>query len=153
MNLIDDYQRFQKHIEDYQLDDQRFARTPKVATNVAVGRTGQTPLLGMVDQQLVCYGLLDFSEAKSEYTRNEESVVLRSFSTDSRHLRKGHASRFLSQLPDYLHTYAPHVNELVLGVNVANPNALRLYEKVGFEDTGRKFHDKKGYQHIMSLAI
>lgn len=112
-----------------------------------------SPILCIEHNQLVCFFVLDSGDDRVLYTNNRDSLLLRGFSTDSHHTKKGYATTALKHLPVFVRTHFPNITHVYLGVNVKNELAGHLYEKVGFVDTKRIFEGPKGSQRILKLTI
>lgn len=116
-------------------------------------------ILCIDNEQLVTFFVLDNGKDKYKYTNRSDSILLRSFSTDSRHTRKGYAKECLKLLPQFIKMNYPDISEVVLGVNEKNPAAIQLYENCGFHDTFKKYYSEKsyqkhkGYQKILAMKL
>lgn len=142
---------FQEHIKNYYVADLSYTASPQ--TVLANLKSSYAPILCFDKEQLVCFFVLDNGDDRLNYTKNQNSLLLRAFSTDSNHLKKGYATASLQLLSDFVRNYFPDTTHVYLGVNLKNKFAIRLYEKVGFVDTTRIFTGPKGPQKILKLAI
>ncbi|MGE6540952.1 GNAT family N-acetyltransferase [Bacillus luti] len=88
-----------------------------------------------------------------EFTKNENALLLTSFSINHNRQRKGYAKKSLLLLAEFVKHYFPIKNEVVLAVNERNIPAQNLYEKVGFQDKGFRRMGPIGQQIIMHLPI
>lgn len=96
---------------------------------------------------------LDEGSDKFKYTEENDSLLLRAFSTDSKYLRKGYATKTIELLAQFVKKEFPEVKQVVLGVNGKNLSAISLYLKTGFKDLGVKYLGKKGYQKVLLKHI
>ncbi|WP_239256198.1 GNAT family N-acetyltransferase [Listeria ilorinensis] len=151
--------RYQNHliedIEQYYLTEemQFYSSQPLDCIHQMLKEEAYFPILGYNVEQLVCFFVLDGGAVTRKYTLEPEALLIRSFSTDSRFMRQGHAERALLKLPEFVCQEFPTKRLITLGVNEANLAARRLYEKTGFTYTGESFLGPKGVQFVMTLDI
>lgn len=151
MNLVFYNEKFLKEIKAYQLDDASFTGIPLEVVEENYLKENYYPILCFEEERLVCFFSLDDSENKKIYTSNEKSLLLRSFSTDSRETRKGYATKSLKALIPFIKSNFEDIEEIVLGVNEKNINAYQMYLKAGFTDTKKKYLGSRGYQHVLKI--
>ncbi|AQQ54446.1 GNAT family N-acetyltransferase [Planococcus lenghuensis] len=96
---------------------------------------------------------LDASEDRKTYTDNPNTLVLRGYSVNPELQGRGVATGSIRALPAFIRKHFPDINEVVLGVNARNTPAQRVYQRAGFEDTGRRFMGRKGEQLVMSMRV
>lgn len=96
---------------------------------------------------------LDESEMRNKYTDQPKALLLRGYSVDPKLQGRGVGSGSLQALPDFIRNEFPAFEEVVLGVNVQNEPAKRLYERAGFTDTGRRVTGRNGEMIVMSLRV
>lgn len=81
-------------------------------------------------------------------------LVLRAFSIDAAHQRRGIGGRALTALPDLLARHLPHARTVLLTVNVRNRVARRLYLQHGFTDNGELYlGGSAGPQYVLRLVL
>lgn len=97
--------------------------------------------------------LLHGTDRRFEYTDETSSLLLTGLIMDHSHSGKGHGKHAMLQLPFYIRKHFKHIKYIVLGVNHANIPAQKLYERVDFEDTGRRIDGALGEQYIYRLEI
>lgn len=97
--------------------------------------------------------ILQSGSVVKEYSDNPNALVMFSYSVDSRKQGQGIATGSFRKLDDFVKEHYDNVDEVVLGVNVRNKSAQRVYEKAGFEDTGRSFEGPVGRQIIMKREM
>ena len=76
--------------------------------------------LAMKDNELVTFFVLHKNDGVKPYTNNENSILIRAFSTDFHHQGKGYAKQALKILPDFVRNNFLGINEIILAVNVKN---------------------------------
>lgn len=96
---------------------------------------------------------LDESEDRKKYSNNPSALLLRGFSVNPKYQGRGIATGSIYALPEFIGNEFSAFDEVVLGVNARNKAAKRLFEKAGFEDTGRRFMRTSGEQIVMSMRI
>lgn len=96
---------------------------------------------------------LDESGDRKKYSNNPNALLLRGFSVNPKYQGRGIATGTIYALPEFLKKNFPDFDEVVLGVNARNTSAKKLFEKAGFEDTGRRFMRTNGEQIVMSMRM
>ncbi|WP_422124185.1 GNAT family N-acetyltransferase [Planococcus sp. X10-3] len=96
---------------------------------------------------------LDETDDRKKYSNNPEALLLRGFSVNPKFQGRGIATGSIYALPEFIRREFPSFNEVVLGVNAKNKPAKRIFEKAGFEDTGRRFMRTSGEQIVMCMRI
>lgn len=146
--------KFKNQIKTYQVKDVVFTGLPQNAIEISQKNKDYHPILLVNESnEIYTFFVLDYGDDKFKYTSNINSLLLRSFSTNERFLRKGYAFSALSLLSKYVQTNYPDVQEIVLGVNKRNLAAQNLYKKAGFEEKAKTYIGKKGIQLIFSKSI
>lgn len=131
-------------------DQEQFTALPNEMLEVSDERR---PVVIISNKEPVGFFVLHSSDRVKEYTDNPAALLLTAFSINYSQQGKGYAKSGLQQLKTFLHDEFPSCNEVVLAVNKRNLPAQKLYEKVGFEDTGRRKMGKIGEQLILSLPL
>ena len=116
-------------LQSYQLTDLRFTSHPKEAVADLENRYA---ILGLVENQIVTFLILDAGEEKYTYGGEPDSLLLRSFSTDEGFQMRGYGSQALKLLPDFIREHLPMYKSIILGVNERNQVASYLYRENGF---------------------
>lgn len=101
----------------------------------------------------VGYFALENGEKLLRYRNNSNALLLTAFSINSKNQGKGLAKMALELLPDFIRNNLPHIDEIVLGVNMKNKPALNLYLNTGFVDKNEFYEGPKGPQHILHLRV
>ena len=153
MHLVFYNEDFFNDVKAYQLDDASFTGVPIEIVEENQHKEDFYPILCFEENRLVCFFALDGSANKLVYTENQNSFLIRAFSTDSKEVRKGYATSSLKALQSFIKTNFEGVNEIVLGVNVKNPSAYQMYMKAGFTDTERTNLGPRGYQNVLNLIM
>ncbi|HSI66656.1 MAG TPA: GNAT family protein [Planococcus sp. (in: firmicutes)] len=96
---------------------------------------------------------LDESEDRKKFSDNPKALLLRGFSVNPKFQGRGIATGSVYALPGFMNKEYPDFDEVVLGVNARNLPAQRVYQKAGFEDTGRRLMRSKGEQIVMSMKL
>ncbi|WP_099223557.1 GNAT family N-acetyltransferase [Listeria costaricensis] len=155
MRLIRYQEHLQEDVAHYLLTEemQYYSSQPRDCLYQMEKEEAYFPILGYQEDQLVCFFVLDGGAVTRKYTLESEAMLIRSFSTDSRFVKQGHAKQALLQLPGFVRQEFQTKRLLTLGVNEANLAARGLYEKAGFTYTGESFLGPKGVQFVMNLDI
>lgn len=139
-------------LKSFELPDEQeqFTSLPNKTLNVT---GGQHPIVILSKNQPVGFFLLHSTERVKEYTNNQNAMLLTTLSINHVEQGKGYAKRGMLLLQDFVQSEFPYCDEIVLAVNHKNISALRLYSKVGFNDTNRRKIGRIGEQYIMSLLL
>ena len=142
-------------IERYAITTEQlsFTKSPKESIELAKLDRNRHAILVLAEDKLVSFFVLHEKDGVIPYSTNEAALLIRSFSTDYHEQGKGYAKAALQLLPEFVQTHFPHINELVLGVNVPNKSAQALYTKCGFVDEGRQVTGFNDELIVMSYYI
>lgn len=144
---------YQYLINGYQLVESQLQFTGHPRECVKLSSNSRTPILAIVEGKLVTYFDLHQHEGVAPYSDNCNAILVRAFSTEVHEQGKGYAKKALQLLPEYVQKNFPHINEIVLAVNIANTAAQNLYKKCGFKDYGVRRQGPKGELIVMSLLL
>lgn len=111
------------------------------------------PIVILNNAKPVGFFVLHSSSRVLEYTDNPNAMLLTAFSIDHKQQGKGFAKKGLLQIDHFVKEFFQECNEVVLAVNHKNIAAQKVYEKVGYEDTGRRKIGKLGEQFIFSYSL
>ncbi|MEH7239393.1 GNAT family N-acetyltransferase [Bacillus sp. JJ1562] len=114
---------------------------------------GQHPIVILNDNEPVGFFLLHSTDRVNEYSNNQKAMLLTSLSINHLKQGKGYAKQAMNILKMFVLDEFPNCNEIVLAVNHKNIAAQKLYEKVGFQDTGKRKVGPIGEQFIMNLLL
>jgi len=126
-------------LQSYQLTDLRFTSHPK---EVVADLENRYAILGLVEDQIVTFLILDAGEEKYTYGAQPDSLLLRNFSTDEGF-----------QMPDFIREHLPMYKSIILGVNERNQVASYLYRENGFSKQPQRILGPAGWQEIYELKI
>jgi len=140
-------------IDSYQLVESQLQFTGHAKECVQLASETRTPILAIVEGKLLTYFDLHRGEGVEPYSDNPNAILVRAFSTDVREQGKGFAKQALKLLPRFVQQHFPHIDEIVLAVNVGNEVAQVLYKKVGFIDYGERRQGSKGELIVMSYLL
>jgi RimJ/RimL family protein N-acetyltransferase len=144
-----------KHIEEYVLTDEqlKFTGIPKDSIEFSKAVDNHYPILALENEQLVTFFALHTCEGVQPYSANANAILIRTFSTDFHHQRKGYARQALSLVPEFVTEHFAVINEIVLAVNVRNKPAQALYSKCGFVDKGVRVMGQRGELIVLSYFL
>lgn len=146
MELLNYHSQFEQDIEAYYLPEDQlyFSSMPKESIERSKGNNDRYPIVGVVDNEVVTFFVLEEKEAVKLYTNDPDTVLLRTFSTNYKHQGQGYAGQSLKLVPEFLKENLPHIEKIVLGVNVKNTAAQSLYKKHGYVDEGGRYMGSRG---------
>ncbi|WP_404407160.1 GNAT family N-acetyltransferase [Jeotgalibacillus malaysiensis] len=144
---------YQEELTNFLLSKEQEQFTTLPADQLVRLTEEQTPVVITADQKAVGFFVMEQSERLKHYTDNECAYLLASLSITKSHQGKGYARQAMELLPEWVGKEFPACNEIVLSVNLKNSAAFRLYERTGFEDTGRRITGPVGEQRVMSLKL
>ena len=144
-----------KHIEEYILTDEQlqFTGIPKESIEFSKSEGNHYPILALENEQLVTFFALHTCEGVQPYSANANAILIRTFSTNFHHQRKGYAQQALSLVPEFVTEHFAGINEIILAVNVRNKPAQALYKKCGFVDEGVRAMGRRGELIVLSYYL
>ena len=137
-------------LQSYHLTDLRFTSHPSQAV---VDLENRYAILGLEEDQIVTFLILDAGEKKFTYGGQPESLLLRSFSTDEDFQMRGYGSQTLKLLPGFVREHLPMYRSIILGVNERNQVASYLYRETGFSKQPQRILGPAGWQEVYELKI
>lgn len=137
-------------LQAYQLTDLRFTSHPSQAV---VDLENRYAILGLEEDQIVTFLILDAGEEKYTYGSQPDSLLLRNFSTDEAFQMRGYGSETLKLLPDFIREHLPMYKSIILGVNERNQVASYLYRENGFSKQPQRILGPAGWQEVYELKI
>lgn len=145
-------EEYKERLDCFELPEEQgqFTALPKKYFTVS---EGQHRIVIVHDNEPVGFFLLHTTERVKEYSENPNAMLLTSLSIDQREQGKGYAKQAMSLLEEFVLHEFPNCNEIVLAVNHKNIAAQRLYEKVGFQDTGKRRMGPIGEQLLLNLVF
>lgn len=155
MELLKYHSQFEQDIVTYYLPDDQlyFSSMPKESIELSKGNKDRYPVIGVADNEVVTFFVLEEKEAVKPYSNHPDAVLLRSFSTNYKHQGQGYARQSLKMLPKFIENHLPHVKRIVLGVNVKNTAARTLYKKCGYIDEGDRVMGSKGEMIVLVYDV
>jgi RimJ/RimL family protein N-acetyltransferase len=132
---------------------EQFTALPNVMLEKAKTDRSRHPIVILGEEEPVGFFVLRSGDEVLEFTKNPRALLLIALSINSSEQGKGYAKLGMSLLKDFVLRNYPNSDEVVLAVNSRNIPAQKLYEKVGFEDTGRRKMGRIGEQMIYELKI
>lgn len=110
----------------------------RIALRNAAGDLAASVVCVLFDDRAVGMFVLDRGADLGLWTDNTQAFLLRSFSIDPHYQRRGIATQAMQLLPAFIKKeFDPlHINEIVLGVNIKNDIAQKLYSGIGFVEKG-----------------
>lgn len=155
MELVKYNSQYDNLIEEYYLPAEQlyYSAMPAEAVEISKNNNDRHTILGMDDGELVTFFILHENEAVQPYSDQPNDILLRSFSTNHIHQGKGYARKTLELLPQFMREHIPHIDGIVLGVNVKNTAAQGLYKKCGYVDTDNRVMGSKGEMIVMKYYL
>lgn len=146
---------FAQHIETYTLTDEQllFTGIPKDSIEFSQAEDNHYPILALDNDQMVTFFALHTFEGVEPYSKNANAILIRTFSTDFHHQRKGYAKQALALIPAFVAEHFVEINEIVLAVNIKNDVAQALYAKCGFVDNGVRTMGHRGELIVLSYYL
>lgn len=122
-------------VREFKLDEtqKKFVALPDSVLDTSLEDQKRHPVIILLNQEPVGFFVLHESEEIQSLTNSSNVILLRAFSIDRKYQGKGFSKLALHILPEFVQTYFPHINEIVLAVHEENEVAKRLYEKSGFK--------------------
>ncbi|WP_397539702.1 GNAT family N-acetyltransferase [Rummeliibacillus pycnus] len=127
-------------LQHYTLLEEQYSLTMMPLDSVAICNVDASrhPVVLEDDGEIVTFFNLHEKEGVAPYSTTGDTILLRAFSTNAMHQRKGYAKKALQSLPSYLNEHFPYITTIYLTVYLFNDSAKNLYEKIGFVDTGAR---------------
>jgi RimJ/RimL family protein N-acetyltransferase len=111
------------------------------------------PIVIVSNNEPVGFFVLHSSDRVKEYSDNPKAMLLTALSINHSQQGRGFAKKGMKQIKNFVNQEFPECNEIVLAVNHKNIAAQKLYEKVGYKDTGRRKIGPIGEQLILSFSL
>lgn len=146
--------QFLEAIQSIQLseEDARYTKTPLENLESAKANENRHPTFVMEGGKCVAFFTLHEGDGPAPYSTNPKAIFFRSFTVDARYRGKGVGKRVIHQLSTYIKDTYPHINEILLTVNIDNPRAIHLYEQAGYLHIGKSTMIGKPV-YVMSYPI
>lgn len=157
MYLVEYNPDYQALVEKYCLSAEQLHYTsePKEAIALTENDPNRQAVLAFQKDKLVGFLVLHKIDHLTSYSQSENVMLIRSFSTDYRHLGKGYAKKMIHLVTDFVKKTNPHICELLIKVKETDLKNYRiiLYENFGFVDTGLKKSTSDGTFAILKLVL
>lgn len=146
----------------YQLPEEQlpFTALPETVFERIAARKAQNdfsaiPISILVQEQPVGMFVLDRGSDLGLWTDNKQAVFLRSLSINPEFQHQGIGRKAMQALPQFIADQMPEllINEIVLGVNLNNHAAQKLYRRIGFNEYGFNMNTPFVGQIIMKWRI
>ncbi|AOH54779.1 GNAT family N-acetyltransferase [Peribacillus muralis] len=111
------------------------------------------PIVILHNNEPVGFFVLHSSDKVKEYTNNPRAMLLTALSINHSKQGRGFANKGMKKIQSFVTQQFPACNEIILAVNHKNVPAQKLYEKVGFKDTGTRKIGRIGEQYIYNFII
>ncbi|MBP2100216.1 GNAT family N-acetyltransferase [Enterococcus rivorum] len=157
MHLIKYNNDYRTIVEKYCLSAEQlhYMSEPKEAVALTENDPNRQAILAFENEKLVGFLVLHKVDRMNPYSDKENIMLIRSFSTDYRHLGKGYGKKIIFLLTDFVNSNYPKIEELLFKVTEKSLQefAPALYENFGFKDTGIKQHTIDGDFVILKLPV
>lgn len=134
-------------------NQKKFTAMPSDALKICEEDRSRNPVVIMASDAPVGFFVLHAGENIRDFTANPNAMVIRALSINQKEQGKGYAKEAMLQLPAFVSTHFPEINELILAVNFKNEPAKKLYEKAGFQDRGQIKHGPVGPQYVLHYDV
>lgn len=136
----------------YQLPKEQ-AKYTSLPANMLHSSETKSPIVILANEEVVGFFVLHTGEIVKNYSDISTAMLLTSFSIDNRMQRRGFAKQGLLALNGFIKKHNPEITDVVLSVNKKNKPARRLYEQVGFTDTGKRIEGVIGEQLVLRKKL
>ncbi|ALC82694.1 MULTISPECIES: GNAT family N-acetyltransferase [Bacillus] len=151
--MLDYYQlKYLPALTVYELPEEQ-AKYTALPANMLYSSETKSPIVILANEEVVGFFVLHTGEIVKNYTDISTAILLTSFSIDFRKQRMGFAHHGLLALNDFVKKHHSEITDVVLSVNLKNMPARRLYEQVGFLDTGKRMEGVMGEQLVLRKRI
>ncbi|WP_057913627.1 GNAT family N-acetyltransferase [Peribacillus muralis] len=111
------------------------------------------PIVILNHNEPVGFFVLHSSDRVKDYTNNPKAMLLTALSINHSHQGRGFAYNGMKKIQSFVNQQFSNCDEIILAVNHKNVPAQKLYEKVGFKDTGTRKIGKIGEQYIYNFIF
>lgn len=155
LQLVPYEEKYKEMIQAFTLPSEQvqFTANPSELLEKAKEDSTRNVVVILANDKPVGIFALQCGERVDEYTDNGNALLLVAFSINHDEQGKGYAKRGLALLHNFVASYFPDKNEIVLAVNERNIPAQKLYLKVGFEDRGQRRMGPIGSQLVLYLPL
>lgn len=155
MHLIKYTRSYQSLIQDFCLSDRqlRLICEPQQAVSLSSIDSNRHAILAMDQEKLVTFFVLHQLDRFNPYTGQCQSLLIRDFSIDYRHLGRGYTQKVFEALIDYAQCNFPESRELLVIINERHTAKILLHKKLGFQDTGLRQSNSATQSVILQYPI
>ncbi|MDM5188652.1 GNAT family N-acetyltransferase [Bacillus sp. DX4.1] len=155
LQLVPYEEKYKEMIQAFTLPSEQvqFTANPSELLKKAKEDSTHNVVVILANDKPVGIFALQCGERVNEYTNNGNALLLVAFSINYDEQGKGYAKQGLTLLHNFVASYFPEKNEVVLAVNERNIPAQKLYLKVGFEDRGQRRMGPIGRQLVLYLPL
>lgn len=153
MQIIKYDPKYYEQVKDYQFEDDAFASHPIVLLERYKNKANIEIFIGLNEEVMVAFGILDFSQSRLDYTDQQKSVLIRGLSVEENQRGKGYSRQLMKYLIDYVQQKCSEISEIVLAVETENEVGKQLYRSLNFIDNGRRLMGRSGEQQAWSLKL
>ncbi|KGP72885.1 GCN5 family acetyltransferase [Pontibacillus yanchengensis Y32] len=155
MSLAFYNEQYLKELEYYRLPEEmvRFTDLPIQAIHKSEQDQQRFPVVILSDGAPVGFFVLHGWNGVQKYSNNEQALLVRAFSVDSRYQGRGIAKQSMLLLPHFVSEHFQCKNEILLAVNHKNTHAQHVYRQSGFVDRGKRAMGSKGELLLLHLDI
>ncbi|MBG9981214.1 GNAT family N-acetyltransferase [Facklamia lactis] len=153
MQIIKYDPKYYEQAKDYQFEDDTFASHPIVLLERYKNKANIEIFIGLNEEVMVAFGILDFSQNRLVYTDQQKSVLIRGLSVEENQRGKGYSRQLMKYLIDYVQQKCSEISEIVLAVETENEVGKQLYRSLNFIDNGRRLMGRSGEQQAWYLKV
>ncbi|WP_313893685.1 GNAT family N-acetyltransferase [Psychrobacillus sp.] len=154
--VLDFYKsEYEETLRKFNLPEEQamFTALPVDKMEEANNTVDQYPIVILSNQIPVGFFILHSSQRVKDYTTNPKALLLTALSINHSQQGKGYAKTGMDKLPEFIREFFLDINEITLVVNKKNIAAQKLYEKVGYRDTGERRIGAIGEQLILTYQL
>ena len=148
--------KYRDQLLDFRLPPEQaeFTGLPEETLQDACGDPGKSGVVIAQGDSAVGFFVLHTGEGIADFFADYSgTVLLRAFLMDYASQGRGFAKAAMALLPEFVRTYYPGAERIVLAVNERNIPAGQLYSRAGFQDHGLRRSGSKGQQKILQYEL
>lgn len=148
-------EKYKQQLEEYLLSDEQlyYTSTPLDALEKCLTEEDRHPVVILNEGMVAGFFVLHGWEGVKAYSENKEAILMRAYSIQHSFQGQGIGRKSMEQLIPFVKKYFPAKKEVILAVNVKNTRAQYVYQKAGFDDTGRRVMGPKGELIMLSKKV
>lgn len=153
MRFVNYSKEYDTLIQQYVLTEDQLLYTASPKEAIESLDEERRAILAFEEDLFVSFFVLHEGSGPQEFLGNEDTILLRSFSTDTRHQGKGYGKQIIKELPEFVKEHYSKAKGIVLAVNEDNEKALQLYVKNGYIDEGKRMMGRRGELIILEMPF